>query len=547
MADSWTDVLRREVELAAQRALCEQNANLNSPTCGCFDRRHWSWKLVDFPEATFQRNVLPLALLFADPNSALYGQPHVLVAIENGLSFARRIQHRNGSFDQAFPWEQSFGATAFLLQSIIETLGLVADRLSSPVQASATDMAQRAAEFLCRNAERHGEIANHLAGASAALFHAADRFGDSRFEARASELLDRVIAGQSGEGWFREYDGADPGYQTLCMEYLARIEMLRPSSRLRDAIDRALDFMQWFVHPDGTVGGLYGSRRTSIAYPGGFARLGATRPVAHAIHQSIGDAIARGRAIGPATIDVGNLAPLLTSVVHAVQVERNTQSSKRVFLPWQHARRTCDFPDAGFYVRSNEHYYVVCGASNGGTLLVFDRMTRRAVRDDGGYVAELGDGTTLTSQITDRDRVVRVADSTIEVEAPFFDMPGALPTPAKFLLLRVVNLTVMRSITLGNWIKRQLVDLLITGKGLSSLHLVRKFTFDADSIQIEDTFENRAGLNVRRIEGGVPFEGIHMASAGYVHPGRLGMAAVPARVDVESLVNTGTVRIQTVI
>jgi len=56
-----TTVLLPLVETACRHLLSAQDRDPFSAAYGCFDRRYWGWKLIDFPEATFQRNVYPLA------------------------------------------------------------------------------------------------------------------------------------------------------------------------------------------------------------------------------------------------------------------------------------------------------------------------------------------------------------------------------------------------------------------------------------------------------------------------------------------------------
>ena len=531
---NWTDQLRDRVELAAQRALGEQDASPYAATAGCFDRRYWAWKLVDFPEATFQRLVYPLALLYRDPLSRLHGQADVLAAIRAGLAYAARIQHRDGSFDQAFPFERSYGATAFLLYPLLEAARLIDEHLSADARAGVERMTRRAAAFLCDHDERHGMIANHLAGAGVALFAAADRFGEPRFEQRAAELVDRVLAAQSAEGWFSEYGGADPGYQTLCVDYLSDAAERRPSSRLDEALDRAVGFLQWFAHPDGTFGGVYGSRRTSLVYPGGLARLSSRSAVAAALCETTGAAMARGDTAGPATMDAGNLAPMLTSVTRGLPFLREGMGAGAT-LPCDRPAARGDFPQAGIHVRGTGGYYAVFGVANGGTLAVFSRTSRRLVLDDGGYVAALADGTLATTQVADGARRAAVGEATIEIEAPFAEMPTAIPTPARFLLLRALNLTAMRSIAIGNWVKRRLVGLLMTGGRAVPMRLTRRVSFDETTVRVNDRIENPNGLALRWMAGGQPFSGIHMASAGYFHAGRLGTASAPQAVDVDRL------------
>ncbi|MDP1571611.1 MAG: hypothetical protein Q8L86_16575 [Vicinamibacterales bacterium] len=538
------DALGAQVEAAAARALGEQDANPHSATAGCFDRRYWAWKLVDFPEATFQRLVLPLATLYRDPASRYHGQPEVLAAVRAGLAYVTRIQHGNGSFDQAFPFEQSYGATAFLLSPILEAARLVDEHLTPAERAAIEGTGRRAAEFLCGHEERHGVIANHLAGAAWSLVVAADRFREPRYEEAASRLVAFLLERQSPEGWWPEYDGADPGYQTLCVDYLSAIAERRPSEALARALDRAVEFLQWFVHPDGTFGGVYGSRRTSLVYLAGLARLAPRSAPAAAMCRALAAAMARGDLAGPASVDAGNLAPMLTSTAMALPLLAAAGASD-ASLPCERTEVVADFTSAGLHIRGTAHYYAVCGVANGGTLTVFAGEPRRLVLDDGGYVAEMEDGARASTQATRREQPATVEQERIELTVPFVRMPSALPTPGRFVALRLLNLTLMRSIAAGNWVKRRLVGLLMAGGDEVALTLTRRITFGAEAVEVTDRIESPGNLALRALTGGQPFSSIHMASAGYFHGARLGTARPATVVDLERLSREGVVELTT--
>lgn len=541
--NDWLPSLRVQADLAAGRALAEQDANPYSATAGCFDRRYWAWKLVDFSEATFQRLVLPLAQLYRDPRSRFHQQPEVLTAIRSGLAYASKIQHANGSFDQAFPFEQSYGATAFLLYPMLEAAHLVAEHLDPDERVRIERTCRQAAEFLCANDERHGVISNHLAGASLALVTAADTFAERRFDAAAAALVESILGRQSPEGWFPEYDGADPGYQTLCVDYLSAYATRRPSDRLSSALERAVTFLQWFVHPDGTFGGIYGSRRTSVVYLAGLARLAPASPVAGAMFEALGPAMARTDSVTPSSIDVGNLAPLLTSTVSALSVAQGGLGSA-ARLPMAVDGARADFPRAGLFVRSTPEHYAVVGVANGGTVTVFSRTTKRLLLDDGGYVAEYPDGRRITTQATRADRAATLDGEAIALEAAFVRMPRALPTPVRFGILRLLNLTVMRSIALGNWVKRRLVGLLMSDRGEVPIRLKRRVVVD-QGVRIEDRIENPTGIVLHWMTGGRPFTSIHMASAGYSQGGRLGTERPASIVDVQRLARERAIELTT--
>ena len=152
----------------------------------------------------------------------------------------------------------------------------------------------RAADFLIRSSEQHSLISNHLAGAALGLFKAGELFQEKRYSDHGQFLLNSILTNQSTEGWFPEYGGADPGYQTLCMHYLAQIYIIKPSPELKLALGKSLGFLKYFAHPDGTFGGEYGSRRTEIYYPGGIALLASEFPDAASLNRYMLSSIEAG-------------------------------------------------------------------------------------------------------------------------------------------------------------------------------------------------------------------------------------------------------------
>jgi hypothetical protein len=528
-----TTVLLPLVETACRHLLSLQDRDPYSPAYGCFDRRYWGWKLIDSPEATFQRNVYPLAWYLKNSKVSTAFKEILFDSVSAGLRYASTIQHKDGSFDQAFPNEHSFGATAFLLHPMFEAFHIVSDRLPDSARNQYRHTFRRAAEFLCTHKETHGHIANHLAGGALSLHVAADFFSEPGFASSADALIERILAHQSPEGWFTEYEGADPGYQSLCMYYLAQVYHLHPTPELRSALERSVQFLAYFIHPDGTYGGEYGSRRTAIYYPGGLALLAGEFPLAASMTRFMLNSIAERRTVTVQDVDVGNLAPLLTSYLPALDamiLDNNSLPS----LPCEQDSVSRDFPEAGLFVRSTQRYYAVLGASNGGVLKVFDRDRRALVWNDAGYVGQDLKGRWLTTQLTVLKRSVTMDKNSIIVEAPFYVMRREFPDPWRFVLLRLLNLTVMRSITLGNWVKAVLANLLIVGKKQLPLRLKRRVAFLPEAVQIHDVVQADGSLKLDWLSYGKPFVSIHMASARYFeneHPAHRNGEQVP----VESL------------
>lgn len=534
------DEIRAQFLRACRRALNEQNRDATAFGFGCFDRRHWAWKLVDYPEATFQRNVYPLAWLWRQGGDALMPRQALRSAVVGGLQFAARIQHRDGSFDQAFPHEHSFGATAFLLQALHDAYELIDGRQDPTLSAAVPPMLRRAADFLVTHDEAHGFISNHRAGAALSLRLCAQTLGESRYGERADELIRGVLDRQAGEGWFPEYEGADPGYQTLCTYYLARCALIQPVPRLDRALEASARFLAWFAHPDGSFGGEYGSRRTAVFYPGGFALLKDRVPEARALLACMVKSMTAGRMIAADTVDMGNLAPMLMTCISLL--EGDADAIADVPPPWEQGR-DADFPQAGLYVRTTATRRLVIGAGNGGVLKVFDRATGALTLNDGGYTGETDRGEWISSQHTRVPVECATGDRFVEVSADFQRMSRGGPSPMQFLVLRALNLTVMRNVALGNAVKRLLIRRLIVGNRPVGLKLRRRVEFTDDGVRVRDRLERTGPLRLARLSCGQPFVAIHMASARYFDPGAV-TGGEARTVDVGRLNQDGRVEME---
>ncbi len=528
--------LRTQTLTACRHLLSEINRDPATPTYGCFDRRYWGWKLVDFPEATFQRNLSALAWLREQPEGQDM-RAMLTRTIQSGLLYAARIQHRSGAFDQAYPYEQSYGATAFLVPDLLDAYQAVKADCDNDTQLTIKAMLAKAAKFLYQHAELHGTISNHLAGAALALLKAGDYLKQPDYTTKSREILDFILSKQSSEGWYVEYGGADPGYQTLCMYYLAQIYQIAPFDELQHSLAASLDFLQYFVQPDGSFGGEYGSRRTEIYYPGGIALLSAEFPLAAAMTARMLACIEEGRTTRLADMDMGNTAPLLNNTIKALPFQA---AHSDMNLPSDPVEGTLshDFPEAGIFIRATDQYYCIMGASTGGVTKIYDKKKARLVWDDCGLLGQTNRGVIVSTQITAPDQGWRLSGDSVELWGNFQPIKSSLPGPGNFLLLRLMNLTVMRVGFLNELVKKVLVRMLISGGSSLPLKRTRSLKFQPDQVVIQDNVEKTGSIRLENLRYGGKFSAIHMASSRYFSPGQSSALDLP-ELDVEALNRDG--------
>ena len=504
--------LRDQILAKCRLLLSEINRDIASSLRGCFDRRYWAWKLIDFPEATFQRNLYPLSWYALQPEAVLF-QNEITGAVIAGLLYTTRIQHKNGSFDQAYPFEQSYGAAGFLLPDLLAAYKNVRGNCDLKEKEVIETCLRKTADFLASKAELHGYISNHLAGAALGLLNAGLFFKEERYSEKANQIINNIIKHQSSEGWYPEYGGADPGYQTLCTHYMAQFYQNAPVEILKTSLEKSIEFLKYFIHADGSFGGEYGSRRTEIYYPGGIAILANTIPDAAAMHEFMLAAIESGATVTLNDIDMGNTAPLLSSSI--LSFIASTSNPDSTILPCEKETVSTFFPKAGLGIWGTKNYYAVAGASTGGVLKVFDKKNKRAILDDCGILGKTKNGKLFTTQITNLGNFFEKEASGFQMHSQFQNSSTPAPTPFLFLGLRVLNLTLMRLPFFNEWIKKLMVKRLIKSNSPLPMQRKRIILFSENLIEISDQITSQKKILLKALFSGGKFASIHMASARY--------------------------------
>ena len=97
------------------RLLSSFNMDASSPLAGVGDRLYWSWKIIDFPNGTFQGAVHGLAIL-TYLNKLPFGitQKSMLKKIDYIVRGIEKIISKNGSLDEALPNESSLCVSALV-------------------------------------------------------------------------------------------------------------------------------------------------------------------------------------------------------------------------------------------------------------------------------------------------------------------------------------------------------------------------------------------------------------------------------------------------
>ena len=508
------DVYERDIDAVLPRVLALFDENPISATRGLGDRLYWSWKLIDYANATPQGLIHGLALLAAS-GKLPWGidRASIVARIDAAIEATRKQCADDGSLVEAFPNEKSFCVTALIAFDILCAADALAGDADAATLARWRDAVAPMIDFLVRHDETHAIISNHLATAAAALSRWTDHRDDGDARLRMREILDIILRHQSDEGWFMEYDGADPGYETLGLGYLADIFVRHPSDDLRAALQRSLRFLAYAAHPDGSFGGVYGSRNTRFIFPAALEQLAADFPAAAALAGFARRSIEARSVPTLATMDDPNLGPMFNSYCRARCCGPATADRATEMLPHQSPERwRKSFAGAGLHVDNDHTHYTIVSTLKGGVVYHFRKHGQvPQSRIDAGVAIEMR-GRIFTTQAPSRQNIIAIDADRLVVESEFVAAISEQQTPFKMIVLRILSLTVFRSRALLEIVKRMLVRRLITNKAAAGIRNRRTIVFGPD---LEITDELPASKDIRRIATDRPFRSIHMASSGY--------------------------------
>ncbi|MGQ0764495.1 MAG: hypothetical protein ACT4OZ_02400 [Gemmatimonadota bacterium] len=511
---------------AARRLLGNLDREAPSLTRGSFDREHWSWKFRDFPIGTMQMGVYPLTLLWRHPfaDSPYHQNSNLLRWIEGALDQIVRRQKRNGAFEAFAPNDFDPGPTLGIVYAMARTAGLAGDAIEPTLRQRVAAAAARGADFALRHEQSHGYVSNHWA-LFACAFHAAAALCEKEvYAGRARQVVREIIRRQSAEGWYPEYGGPDPGYESLGIAYLASFWKETRDPALLESLRKSAAFFTHCVHPDGSSGGVYGSRQTHLFFPSGFEMLATVSSDAAAVVRFMSRRVARGNVVTPLESDAHNLAPLLASYLDAALAAGYAGSDvEPALLPCEGGTKSGlhVFPESGLATCLTDSCYGVFNARKGGVGRVFSRAgDGNQIWQDAGYVAQT-QGAQWASQRAIVGRVVSSGEGVLELETGFAHYSQPVPTPSNYLVLRILALTVFRSARVGTWIRDRIVRHLLANSRSGPLELRRRVTVADASIAIDDEISISGSARVASLRRLTTFTAIHMGSARTFHANEL--------------------------
>lgn len=481
-------------------------------TVGLGDRYYWAWGLIDFANGTFQGAAHGLARLVKSQQLPDWiSETEILSLIDCQFRGSQKLIRSNGSLEEAFPYEGSYCVTALVAYDLVSAILLLQDNVPKEKLRKYQEIIAPLFHFLLFEDEHHALISNHLATASAGLYKWYALTDIVDYKDKSDLLLNRILQHQHEEGWFSEYQGADPGYQSLCTYYLADLHQQNPHKKLQEALAKSAQFLRHFVHPDGSYGGVYGSRGTQFYYPGGFELLAPFCAQSNDIAKRMRPSIAGHKVPHLSMMDEPNLIPMFNAFCLASAAFQNSSAPVTEPDAVRPLKGQFWFKAAGLFVDTDKTHHTVISSHKGGVVYHF--VDGQRVIKNCGKIFKNGTDKCFTTQVFNINNNAQFDGSNFIVESGISPVNVPKFTPLKMIILRCLNITLMRNLRFREWIKKVLVKLLLTGTN-------RKVGSNKRSIKIgaELTVKDATSINSEKYRPQTQitnFNIMRMASKGY--------------------------------
>lgn len=512
---------RQTLENNCNRLLNLYNLDPGAQYRGLGDRIYWAWKTVDFANATMQGGVHALAAM---SRLGLLDPAWSQELIDDIIRATPKVIRSNGSVEEAYPQENSFCVTALVAFDILCAVDLLSERLKDSIKQEYLAIVEPLIRFISKHGEEHAIISNHLATGVAAMVLWNKLSGEQ--SQRHEELLAIIYEHQSEEGWYKEYEGADPGYQTLCTYYLASAWLNTRDEKLKKSLAASARFLRHLMHPDGSIGGLYGSRNTEVYYPGGIVALSHYIEDFAYIEVALAEGYKHQTHLLPQDIDVNNYIPLLNAYAFAAYHAQNVEvGHPKPFFAQANEKL---FAEAGLFLKSTTSYFCIINFKKGGAIKVFDLDRGQLDAEDGGLFGRLNSGQRFSTQQFDEQTAWN--DGTFS--SGFYKINESYPGPFQTVILRILAMTFFKSVFLGNVFKKLIVKMLMTGKNKLKGGVQTKLLFQEGQIQLVQTVN--APNSTAELGHIGKAKATHMASSGYFLSSHLNLHANSTRLVFKS-------------
>ncbi len=476
------------------RLLGSIDRNKLSNTYGCFDRNFWHYKVTDICGGIYQCGVLPLAIVYKNelPCNTFHNEPRIKELVYAGIKYTSKILNNEGCADEYYPYERAYGTTAFLLYAFSESMIIFNDKKFN-------SLFEKMAKWLIKN-EDSGKIANHLAVSAMAIQNVYILTGNTKYSQESKKRIMEILKLQSEEGWFFEYHGCDPGYLTLSINFLAKYYQKTKDPTLIPTLNKAIEFSSNFIHPDGSYGGEYGSRGTYHFFPDGFEICGKFNQLSTQISDLYQKGLENKKNLF--NDDDRGMHHVVYDYLQAYLNFNENRTGEIIRNDFEKY-----FSQAKIFVAKKGDYYFITETNKGGVFKLFNKD--KLVYSDAGLIAK--NKSILMSQIVNDNQIS--FENNIKINGYFCSVSNPILDTKKFIIFRIMLITLFKSKILSKFLKNILTKKLILKKKNTPLEFTRELIFSNQGLEVKDYIQGE--IRLQKLYIGTDHTGIYVASSRY--------------------------------
>jgi hypothetical protein len=338
-----------------------------------------------------------------------------------------------------------------------------------------------------------GCLSNHLAISALALYNLYLLTNAITWRDTSFRIVKELKKLQHDEGWFPEYEGCDLGYQTVTVEFLARLYQKSGDVDVLAMLKKNVQFLLNFVHPDGSLGGEYGSRNTYNFYPGGFAVLSNELPDAALMLGHFLRGLENGASLH--LEDDGVFGHLLSSYVTALGCPKAKADDSDIPALKQGIRY---FSGAGLFCGGCEDLSIFGTGTKGGVYKIFKNGA--LLNSDTGFIGKTADGK-IFYQNKPRSARAEVENLRIRISGDFYAYKQKKLSRLQMIVLRVLSLFVGQWWKgYSNFIRGAMQKLLILGRKRAGISFLRSIEIQGKEIIVTDEIIPEKGVRIEHLE-----------------------------------------------
>lgn len=485
------------------RILGNMDRNPYSPTYGCLHRDYWLDKTSDFPDAVRQFAVHAMALAYINefPENIYKGKKKMLDWSVQAMLFWASIQHKDGSFDEFYPYERGWvGPSAFTTYTIVEAYALLRGEMTEEQKAIILKAIKKAAYFIGKGENEEDHLANHHAMACLSLWKCYEVLNDPQIKNDFENAFQVFLTYHNNEGWSREYDGVDPGYLSATVSFFSKVYKTNPDERIKNVIDEAVAFSSYFAYPNGFYAGSLGSRNTLHFYCHGYEVMASKNPLAAAIAEKMLTGLSEDKLVPPEIISDRYLVYRVPEFLLSYLDYANDPKTDK--LPYEKPPFQKFFLNAGIFIKQTESYYSVSNLAKGGVIKIFDK-NNRLVYNNCGIIGKTAEGEIITSQWIDPTYTITTTENSWKVEGRMNKVPSnKLFTPLKNIVFRLILILLGWNPYLAHQIKGKIRKVLILGQRKINVSFTREIDFK--TLELKDTIKS-SGVRISAMSFGDEF------------------------------------------